>query len=205
LQKNTVVLPGSVVVKPVIKTATFISNPVQDGWVLESAQGSGVGGSMNKVAPCFMVGDNASNEQYRAFLSFNTASLPGKAVITAATLNVKDTNNVNTPFSKLGRILVDLGNPQFGPTTALEVTDFQAVPTQANVVPNFVSDLVGWRSVSVTASNFNDINLTGYTQFRLEFQLPTNGDNVANYAMFNSGDSTSTVNRPQLVIKYYVP
>jgi Ice-binding-like len=203
LQKNTVVLPGYVVVKPVIKTATFISEPVQDGWVLESAQGSGVGGSMNSIATHFWVGDNASNEQYRAFLSFNTAGLPNKAVITAVTLNINDINNVNTPFSKLGRILVDLGNPQFGPTTALEVTDFQAVPTQADVAPNFVSDLVGWRSVSVTASYFNNINLTGYTQFRLEFQQPTNGDSVPNYAVFYSGNST--VNPPQLIIKYYVP
>ena len=204
LQKNTVVLPGFVPVKPVIKTATFISNPVQDGWVLESAQGSGVGGSMNNTATYFMLGDNANNEQYRAVLSFNTAKLPDNAVITAAILNVKDSNNVNSPSSKLGRILVDLGNPRFGSTVALEVMDFQAVPTQADVVPNFVSNILGWRSVSVTASNFNNFNLTGYTQFRLEFQHPTNGDNVANYAMFNSGDATY-LNRPQLIIKYYVP
>ena len=203
LQKNTVVLPGFVIVNPVVKTSTFISNAVQDGWVLESAQASGVGGSMNNTATYFRVGDNASNEQYRAVLSFNTASLPDNAVITAATLNVKDTNNLNTPFSKLGRILVDLGNPQFGSTTALEVMDFQAVPTQVDVVPNFVSNIVGWRSVSVTASYFNNINLMGYTQFRLEFRQPTNGDNVANYATFTSGNST--VYGPQLIIKYYVP
>jgi hypothetical protein len=158
---------------------------------------------MNNTATYFRVGDNANNEQYRAVLSFNTMILPDTAVITAATLNVKDINNVNSPFSKLGRILVDLGNPQFGSTSALEVMDFQAVPTQADVMPNFVSNILGWRSVSVTASYFNNINLTGYTQFRLEFQLPTNGNNVANYATFNSGNST--VDPPQLIIKYYVP
>ncbi|KAA0252280.1 MAG: hypothetical protein EDM79_21515, partial [Chloroflexi bacterium] len=50
-------------------SATFHSSGTQDGWVLESSETSGMGGTMNASAATFDLGDDASNRQYRVILS----------------------------------------------------------------------------------------------------------------------------------------
>ncbi len=61
------------------------SSAAQDGWVLESAAHSEVGGSFS-TAGTLRVGYDASNRQYRSILSFNTSALPDDAVIQSVTL-----------------------------------------------------------------------------------------------------------------------
>ena len=76
------VLPGS----PVSQEMTFHSTGTYDGWVLESGETSGIGGSRNATATTARLGDDASDRQYRSVLHFNTTGLPDNAVITGVTL-----------------------------------------------------------------------------------------------------------------------
>jgi hypothetical protein len=52
---------------------------------------------------------------------------------------------------------------------------------------------------------FSYINKTGITQFRLRFQTGDDNDNVADYLVFYSGDTTTVSYRPQLIVEYYIP
>src|SRR6185295_1516944 len=62
-------------------TQTFNSVALNDGWILESTETSGVGGTMNSSATTFNLGDDLVDRQYRAILHFDTSSLPDTAVI----------------------------------------------------------------------------------------------------------------------------
>ena len=68
------------------KSLAFNSIGASDGWMLELSETSMMGGTMNAAATTFILGDDAGNRQYRAILSFNTASLPDAAVIQSAVL-----------------------------------------------------------------------------------------------------------------------
>src|SRR6185503_12185102 len=80
---------GAYELEMTVTTSTFASNGSQDGWILESFETSGVGGTKNNIATTVRVGDDAANKQYRAILSFDTSSLPDNAIITSATLKFK--------------------------------------------------------------------------------------------------------------------
>jgi len=179
-----------------------------DGWVLESSETSNEGGAMNNAATVFHLGDDVSNRQYRAILSFNTSGLPDDAVITKVMLKIKKQGLVGTdPFTTHGNILVDVRKGAFGGNNALQLTDFQAAASKddAGTIKNTPSS--GWYSVSFNSSAFPYIyiNLTGVTQFRLRFALDDNNDDGADYLKFYSGNYSSVSLRPLLVIQYYVP
>ena len=55
----------------------------------------------------------------------------------------------------------------------------------------------GWYSAILNS-------LGGTTQFRLRFTLDDNNDHAADYMKFFSGNAAA-INRPMLVIEYYVP
>ncbi|MCQ3939414.1 MAG: hypothetical protein DPW18_20575, partial [Chloroflexi bacterium] len=54
--------------------STFYSNGTHDGWILESSETSGAGGTMNSSAATFNLGDDAANRQYRTILHFDTSA-----------------------------------------------------------------------------------------------------------------------------------
>ncbi|MCQ3939392.1 MAG: hypothetical protein DPW18_20465, partial [Chloroflexi bacterium] len=56
------------------KTLTLVSQGSQDGWILESSEASGTGGTMNSSAATFNLGDDAANRQYRTILHFDTSA-----------------------------------------------------------------------------------------------------------------------------------
>ena len=175
----------------------------KDGWVLESSETSGSGGSLDAAATQFNLGDDAANKQYRGILSFDTSSLPDGAVITAVTLKIKKTGLVGAnPFSSLGDIIVDIKNGSFSSNPVLQKTDFKALATK-NYVAKFINAPVGsWYSTALGAGSFGYINKTGTTQFRLRFATDDNNNLLANYLKFASGNATTT-SRPQLVITYF--
>ena len=70
-------------------TASFTSLGVNDGWVLESGQGSNAGGTLDAASQTSRLGNDTANRRYRSVLAFNTASLPNNAVITKVTLKIK--------------------------------------------------------------------------------------------------------------------
>jgi hypothetical protein len=184
---------------------TFRSAAAPDGFVLESSETSGTGGSLNSTFGALFLGDNASNRQYRTILSFNTSGLPDQAVITSVALKIKRAGLVgSSPFNTHGNILVDVRKGAFGSNAFLQSGDFQAVPGKAAAFAIKNSPVNGWYSGKMSAVNFLYINKTGVTQFRLRFQLDDNNDLGADYLKFYSGNSV-VISRPVLVIQYSIP
>lgn len=187
-------------------TITFKSTAAQDGWILESSETSNSGGAMNPSATIYRLGDDASNRQYRAILSFNTASLPDNAVITSAVIKIKQNGppSGSNPFNALGNLFVDIRKPYFGSAAGLQLTDFNASASGVKVGAFSKTPTGGWYRVSLNASGRNQINKINLTQFRLYFSKDDNNDLGADYMKFLSGNAP-VANRPILVVLYYVP
>lgn len=188
---------------PPALSQTFPSVAAQDGWILESTETSGVGGSINAGANTFTLGDNAADKQYRSILHFNTAALPPNAVITSATLRIKQQSITGTsPFTTHGNLVADIRNPYFGTGISLVAGDFQAAAGQSGVATFNPTPVSGWYTASLT-SGLSHINLNGTTQFRLAFTLDDNDDLGVDTILFSSGNHGTAANRPQLVVEYY--
>jgi hypothetical protein len=180
---------------------TFSSSGKLDGWVLESSATSGVGGALDARAATFRLGDDASNRQYRAILSFDTAQIPDAAVITSVLLRINRSGafaGVN-PFTALGGLLVDVRRGTYG-APALAAADFQA-PTSAAAAGRVGATAVGgWHQASFSALGIAKINKTGITQLRLRFAKGDNGNRSANFAKFVSGNAAN--GKPELIVTY---
>ncbi|HEY6008873.1 MAG TPA: hypothetical protein VIU40_11165, partial [Geobacteraceae bacterium] len=185
----------------------FKSRGLEDGWVLESAEGSLIGGSMDSAAVVFRVGDDALNRQFRAILSFDTGLLPDGAVVTKAMLKIKRQGIVGTdPFTTHKGLKVDIAQPGFGSSPALEVTDYGAPAGRLGVAIVYrTSNPNLWHTTMLGAAALPYINRTGTTQLRLRFGLDDNDDFGADYIRFYSGNAFDRTYRPQLTVWYYVP
>ena len=186
-------------------TISSTSTAAYDGWVLESAAASHVGGSLGATGT-LRLGDNASNRQFRSILSFNTAALPDNAVIHSVTLKIKKAGALGTdPLTSnaLGALLADIKKGSFG-ASALELGDFQATAS-ASAIGHFTAIGNGWYQVVLPASKFTDVNLSGLTQFRLRFSTASNNNHVSDYDSFYAGDATTATDRPVLTVQYYLP
>jgi len=173
-----------------------------DGWVLESAEHSSVGGTKNP-AGLLRLGDDAANKQYRSLLSFNTQALPDYAIIRSVTLKIKKAGVVGAdPLLTFGPLLADIKQGAFG-LGALQPGDFQAAAS-ASAVAHFIPAGAGWYQFSLPAADYPFINLTGLTQFRLRFTKDDNNNHLANYDTFFAGDALAT-DRPLLIIEYTLP
>ena len=177
-----------------------------DGWVLELNETSNTGGTKDTLSTVFNLGDAAGDKQYRAILSFNTASLPNNATIIKVTLKIKKQGLVGTdPFTILGSLVADIRKPYFGATLGLVISDFQAIANRSAVgsFPN--APVANWYSANIAAAAFPFINLSGPTQFRLRFSTDDNDDGAADYMKFYSGNYNFAASRPSLIVEYYVP
>ena len=186
-------------------TITFTTTGASDGWILESAKGSGKGGSLNSTGMTFQLGDDALNRQYRAILSFNTTSLPDTAAITAATLKIKQSGGVTgiNPFSVLGSLYADIKKGYFGTSSLLQVTDFNATATASKVCAFGKTPVSSWYTATLSSTGRLDVNKLSLTQFRLYFSKASNLNNKADFMNFLSGNSSS--NQAQLIITYSLP
>ena len=190
-----------------VKTLTLDSIPAQDGQVLETSETSGVGGALNSTAPTFRLGDSAAKQQYRGILSFDTSGLPDTAIITSVTLKLKQSAIVGggNPLAIFQGLMLDIKKGFFG-TTGLEAGDFQAAASHT-VGPFSPAAVSTWYSVNLTGAKAYINKLAtngGLTQLRLRFQLDDNNDALANTLNLFSGNAAAA-NRPQLIIRYYVP
>jgi mannan endo-1,4-beta-mannosidase len=184
---------------------TSRSLDVADGWILESSETSNKGGSKNNIASTFYLGDNAANKQYRAILSFDTSSLPDNSVvITSVTLMFKYAGISGTnPFTTHGKLLADIREGAFSDDPILQLADFQALAGK-NMALSFTNTrLSNWYSRSLIPDDFQFINLTGVTQFRLRFAKGDNNDFGADFLKLYSGNA-GVANRPLLIIEYYI-
>jgi len=202
LAKNKVVIPS---LPSTSQRMVFTSDPIQDGWVRESTKTSEIGGIFNATSPVFVLGDDAMDRQYRAFLHFDTSRLPDNAVITAVILKIQEQGLVGTnPFTTHGRLRADIRKPFFGPTVGLLIGDFQAIPNQYAAGTFGIAPVNNWFIARLTGAGYPYINQTGPTQFRLRFQEGDNNDQSADYMRFYSGNAVVSM-RPLLIITYYLP
>lgn len=189
-----------------IATLILTSIPSIDGWVLEKGESLEVGGSLNATSPTIRLGDSNLKKQYRSILSFNTSGLPDNAVITSVTLKIRQQSITGgATFSMFQGLLVDVKRGSFG-KPALQIADFQATANKNDIGPFTVPAVSGWYTFDLpTAKAFiNKLSTNaGLTQFRLRFKLDDNNNAISNYISFFSGNNT--VNKPMLIIKFYVP
>ncbi|MGC1375771.1 MAG: hypothetical protein WA821_06100, partial [Anaerolineales bacterium] len=187
-----------------IVTATFNSSPSLDGYIIETSETSGLGGTINATSPLLAVGDTAANQQIRAILSFYTGSLPDNAVITSARLRIrKQSITGGDPFASLGSLLADVGTPVFSGNAVLQSSDFQALAGYNSGARFSNLPVADWYSAVLTPLSFSKISLTGNTQFRLRFTLGDNNNRASDRINFLSGNAVA--DKPQLIISYYVP
>jgi Right handed beta helix region len=186
-------------------TATFSSNGGSDGWVLESGESTNVGGSLDRTATTFNVGDDPRDRQYRGILSFNTSSLPDNAVIVSAQLKIKRQGIVGTdPFGTHGTLFLEIRSGSFSNSAALQTSDFSAAASPGALRDPFAGLTSSWYGAPLRNSNLLLISKFGTTQFRLVFNRDDNDDLGADYIKFFSGNSTAE-NLPQLIVTYSVP
>ncbi|MBI3170357.1 MAG: DNRLRE domain-containing protein [Chloroflexi bacterium] len=189
---------------PVVQTLSLGSAGTTDGWVLESSETSGVGGTLNYNSNTFNLGDDKSNKQYVTILSFDTSTLPDTANILSVTLKIKQNGITGTnPFTTHGNLMADIKSSFFGSNVNLAVDDFQAPAGVASAGSFGNTPTDNWYSAALN-NGFVEVNLNSTTQFRIYFELDDDNDKIADYMKFYSGNA-STANRPQLIIQYYVP
>lgn len=189
------------------KMLKFSSLAAQDGWILESTETSGVGGTLNVTDTILNIGDDLANKQFRGILSFDTSSISDTAVITDVALKIRahSITGGGSPMTIFNGFMIDLKTGFFG-TTALQITDFQqaADKTYGPLSPALTG---GWYNINLTPGKgyINKLSTnSGLTQIRLRFNLDDNNNAIANYLSLFTGDSV-VANQPQLVIKYYIP
>ena len=190
-------------------TITLTSIAAQDGWMLESAETSNIGSTINSTSTTFNLGDDAAKKQYRGLLSFSTgAGIPDNATITGVILKVKQQAIVGggNPVAIFQGFMVDIKNGFFGTATTMQAADFQTtgsgsygpfLPTPIGSI--YSINLVGGKTLINKLSSNN-----GLTQIRLRFKLDDNNNAITNYLSLYSGN-TAVANRPQLVITYTLP
>ena len=186
------------------ETKTFKSVGLHDGWMLESAEDSRTGGSLDKTAATFLVGDNQKDKQYRSLLSFNTGSLPDDAIVTAVQIKIRRQGLTGTdPFITHGKLLLEIRTGLFNNDLELTLGDF-AAPPSSKLKDSFTPAASSWYTATPSPSNLAFVNRYGRTQFRLRFKLDDNDDLSADYLKFYSGDA-SDADRPQLIVTYVLP
>lgn len=191
-------------VAPLTKTAVFKSKGPQDGWILESEEDSSEGGTLNRAATTFNIGDDSKDRQYRSVISFNTASLPDNAIITSAQVNIKRQGLVGTdPFLTHGKLLLEIRNGLFSNNFDLNLSDFAADPSSVTQ-DTFVGLTYSWYTAKLGYSNLVFVNKYGVTQFRLRFNLDDNDDLSADFMKVFAGDAQDSF-QPQLIVTYTLP
>ncbi len=204
---NVSAVYGSPVNVTVTTTLTFKSTAAQDGWILESSETSGNGGTTNATASTLNLGDDSAKRQYRSILSFTTSSLPDNAVIIKVTLKLKRQGIIGggNPVSMFQGFVTDVKKGTFG-TAPLALADFK-VNANKTVGPQSPALTSGWYSLNLAPAKAYVNKLatnSGLTQIRLRFKLDDNNNATANFLKLYSGNA-GAANRPQLIIEYYIP
>ena len=188
-------------------TKVYYSMGANDGWILESAAGSNVGGSMNSASTTLSVGTDAGNKDYRILTRFDTSGDPVPATATIASINyrVKQSSVTGTnPLNTHGNLITEIKLPYFGTSGALELADFQN--GGGSGVCNFDTTLLtgsAYRCVFFVAA------LTSFPKngvFDLRSRFAT-GDtnNTTDLLNIFSGNDTTLSNRPQVFVAYFIP
>lgn len=152
---------------PTPVTATFTSIAAEDGYLKANADGSGaVLGTLSNLA----LGRGTDGKYNRAFLSFDTSSLPDGATVTRAYLTVGYSSGSGDPWSTpAGNTLVlDVNTGTFN-AASTEAADWAAAAT-ASAVASIDRFTAGTKSSGdFSAQGLAAIHRAGKTQLRLRF------------------------------------
>jgi carboxypeptidase T len=190
---------------------TLTSTAAQDGWVLESGEATGAGGTIDATASttsALRLGDNNQDRQYKSVVSFDTSAIPDGATILSATLRLRrGTLSGTSPFSTHGTCWVDVQtgglSGGFSGSGALAAGDFQAAATAAQAASLGNAATNGaWSEGSLNTAGLAALDKTGTTQLRVYFALDDNDDTGNDYVGYYSGNNGTVANRPQLVVTY---
>ena len=196
---------------PAPQEMVFTSVASHDGYITESSQNSGVGGTVNSNGTTFRIGDDSSNRAYRPILSFDTSLLPDNASIVEVTLGITRVGSlvgtipIGVADPVFGEVFVDLATPSLG-TPSLTASDWES-PVTKDVVSKFAWPAYeeGMTLFSRLENPDNDlVNLGGYTQFRIRYEHDDDNDNSADYSSYASGNHSNLAYRPTLTVKYYI-
>jgi hypothetical protein len=183
----------------------FKSAATYDGWILESEESTSAGGTFDRNATTFNVGDDQRDRQYKSIVSFDTNSLPDNAAIISAQLKVKRQAILGTdPFTTHGHLFLEIRNGPFGGSAVLEASDFSAPVSSGTTSNPFAALTSSWYAAELGSANLPSINKFGITQFRLFFSKDDNDDQGSDYVKFYSGNWIE-VEKPELIITYYLP
>jgi hypothetical protein len=195
-----------ILVRP--RVMTLRSTNWQDGWIMEDAQDSEIGGII--MGPTdrseLRMGDANQNQQYRSIISFDTRRLSNNAVIINGYVRLNQEGFVGPvdPFTTHGNLIADMKTGYFGTSENLESVDFQSRSTSNNI-GRFTLDSVGWQRLWLPETTIPLIDLVGdRTQFRIRFSIANNNDFIENYVHFYAG-ANDKQRRPTLTLWYYVP
>jgi hypothetical protein len=185
--------------------ARFKSAATYDGWILESGEGTGAGGTFDRNATTFIVGDDQKDRQYKSIVSFDTNSLPDNATIVSAQLKIKRQSVLGMdPFATHGALFLIMRNGTFGGSAILDASDFSAPVSSGTVADPFAALTSSWYVAELGTANLLSINKFGITQFRLFFSKDDNDDLGSDYVKFYSGNWIEA-EKPELIVTYYVP
>ncbi|MDV6374127.1 Ig-like domain-containing protein [Deinococcus arenicola] len=182
-------------------TTTINSTAALDGYVRSD-------GLFNTNNILLLIGDSGAvdNSTYRSYLSFDLSGLPAgltSANILAATLTVRQSSVVGSPYTDLDVGASDLILDHVNYGTSLTATDFD--PTVYSNLGDIISSATAANYFKSTLSALKDdlSNNRTRSQYRLRFAKLTDGDGVADIAYLDSGDSAT--NKPRLEVTYLIP
>lgn len=180
---------------------TLTSNPLEDGFIVESAENSDTGG----VAIPFLsngsalrLGDNNLNQQIKLMTSF---TVPQGTAVFSATLKLTLGGGIGaSPLETLGPCNVDLHNSGFSNDPRIHSSDFQAPATVVNV-GELVAPVSGDVYVAEISAPGAAAIVAGQTaQLRVSCMTDDNNDGRENSISFYSGESNDATLQPQLVL-----
>lgn len=188
-------------------STTLTSIAAHDGYIRESSETSNAGGTTYPAANPSRLGDDSSDRQYKAFLSFGTSVLPPSATIVAASVRFRRAGLVGTdPFTTHGTCYADIkGVFGFSGSNSLDSADFQAAADATQVAVMSAPATNGDWSVGIlNAAGRSLLDRNSNTQFRLYFTLDDNDDLGNDYINWYTGEDVAS-NRPALDIAYEWP
>ncbi len=141
-----------------------------------------VGGTLLGSSNDIWIGDNAVGSQYRAYLSFDLSALPAGIEIEAAEFSSRQLAPQGLPYQQLGAVMTHH-------VAYANLTDAMGALPAISQPGAYSMDDGGPKVLDVTSQVADDIaNRTtrgGRTQYRLQMDTPTNGDDVVDKAIFS--------------------
>lgn len=192
------------------QTVVLYSTPNEDGLVQEYHATVGMGGSFDRGAGSFQIGDMAIQRGLFGILNFDTGSLPFNAVVISAELRMYCTSVIGNPNETMGPLIGQMRLPflydapfYFGSNLLTMADDYEAHPHNDCAVTFPVVRRNQYISAPLSPFAIMALNRFGPTQFKVRWTQETDGDPFADQATLLTGNSVgSPTARPALSITY---